>query len=132
MAPWPHFYVSTSNFICYVHDEHNMSFIAARKRQGKSGILTYYYLVEGYREDGKVKQRLLKYLGTSPFQTKFDVELKDAIELGKILADSNTSREDLRERLADFGIHPPPGEIKDVELIFSPRQKNPIVHIHYA
>jgi hypothetical protein len=26
----------------------------------------YYYLVESYRRDGKVKTRTIKYLGTSP------------------------------------------------------------------
>jgi len=26
----------------------------------------YYYLVESYRQDGKVKTRTLKYLGTTP------------------------------------------------------------------
>ncbi|GAJ02730.1 unnamed protein product, partial [marine sediment metagenome] len=26
----------------------------------------YYYLVESYREGGKVKQRVLRYLGTRP------------------------------------------------------------------
>lgn len=109
-----------------------MSFIVARKRQGKSGILTYYYLVEGYRENGKVKQRLLKYLGTSPFQTTFDLEPKVAIELTKILSDGNASIEEIIERLEYFGIHPPPGELKDVELIFSPGQRKLIVHIHCA
>lgn len=107
-----------------------MSYIVGRKRQGKSGILTYYYLVEGYREDGKVKQRLLKYLGTSPFQTKFDLEPKVAIELAKILSDRNTPIESLTEKLEYFGIHPLSGELKDVELIFSPRQRKPVVHIH--
>jgi hypothetical protein len=27
---------------------------------------TYYYLVESYRENGKVKKRTLKYLGATP------------------------------------------------------------------
>ena len=33
-------------------------------REIKRGNKRYYYLVETYREDGKVKQRTLKYLGT--------------------------------------------------------------------
>ncbi len=37
-----------------------MSFIRSKKRGDK----TYYYLVEAYRENGKPKQRVLKYLGT--------------------------------------------------------------------
>lgn len=109
-----------------------MSFIVARKRQGKSGILTYYYLVEGYREDGKVKQRVLKYLGTSPFQTKFDLEPEAAIALAKKLSGGNARIEEIAEMLEGFGINLPPGEIKDVELIFSPGKSNIIVHTHSA
>ena len=37
----------------------NMVYVRA-KRQGK---YTYYWLVEGYREGSKVRQRFLKYLG---------------------------------------------------------------------
>jgi len=106
-----------------------MSFIVGKKRPGKSGTLTYYYLVEGYRENGKVKQRVLKYLGTSPFQTAFDVEPEVAIELAKFLTDPTTSKADLEKKLVGFGIHLPPGEIKDIELIFSPGQKKPVVNI---
>jgi len=35
-------------------------------REIKRGKKRYYYLVETYRENGKVKQRTLKYLGTKP------------------------------------------------------------------
>lgn len=106
-----------------------MSFIVGKKRPGKSGTLTYYYLVEGYRENGKVKQRVLKYLGTSPFQTSFDVEPEVALELAKILSDPTTLKADIEGILEGLKIHPPPGEIKDIEVIFSPGQKNPVVNI---
>lgn len=39
-----------------------MAFIRAKRRGDK----TYYYLVETKREGNKVKQKVLKYLGTSP------------------------------------------------------------------
>ena len=39
-----------------------MAFIRAKRRGDK----TYYYLVENRREGKKVKQKVLKYLGTSP------------------------------------------------------------------
>ena len=32
-------------------------------RTKKQGNQVYHYLVESYREDGKVKQRVLRYLG---------------------------------------------------------------------
>ena len=38
-----------------------MAYIRAKKKRGKN----YYYVVEGTRdEEGKVKQKILKYLGT--------------------------------------------------------------------
>lgn len=36
-----------------------MSFIRTKRIKG----ILYYYLVENYREDGKVRQRVLAYLG---------------------------------------------------------------------
>lgn len=39
-----------------------MAFVRVKRR----GDREYYYLVESYREDGKVRQRILKYLGTHP------------------------------------------------------------------
>lgn len=38
-----------------------MAFIRAKKK----GKKVYYYLVENYREGNKVKQKVLKYLGTT-------------------------------------------------------------------
>lgn len=110
-----------------------MSFIRYKTKILASGEKRKYYsLVENYWENGKVKQRVLKYMGTSPIQKKFDLEPTIAVELAKVLSDSNTSIEYLKEKLEDFGIHPPPGEIKDVDLIFSPGQRKPVLHIRYV
>jgi len=38
-----------------------MAFIRRKKVKG----ITYYYIVESYKEEGKVKQRVLLYLGTA-------------------------------------------------------------------
>lgn len=38
-----------------------MTFIRAKHR----GDRTYYYLVEGHREDGKIRQKVVQYLGTA-------------------------------------------------------------------
>lgn len=37
-----------------------MAFIRGKKRANRE----YFYLVESYREEGKVRQRVLKYLGS--------------------------------------------------------------------
>ena len=39
-----------------------MAHVKPKRIKGK----TYYYLVESYRENGKVKTRTVKYLGTTP------------------------------------------------------------------
>lgn len=36
-----------------------MAFVRAKKH----GKRTYYYLVESYREEGRMRQRIIKYLG---------------------------------------------------------------------
>jgi len=38
-----------------------MAFIRKKKVKGKN----YYYIVESYKERGKVKQRVLGYIGTA-------------------------------------------------------------------
>lgn len=39
-----------------------MAYVRKKRLKGHD----YYYLVESYRQNGKVKTRTLKYLGTSP------------------------------------------------------------------
>ena len=39
-----------------------MAYVRRKRLKGHD----YYYLVESYRQDGKVKTRTLKYLGTTP------------------------------------------------------------------
>ena len=39
-----------------------MAYVRSKRLKGHD----YYYLVESYRQDGKVKTRTLKYLGTTP------------------------------------------------------------------
>jgi hypothetical protein len=48
--------------------QHNRGPRATREaeRRGRDPVRTYYYLVESYRESGKVRQRTLAYLGGYP------------------------------------------------------------------
>ena len=39
-----------------------MAYVRRKRLKGHD----YYYLVESYRQDGKVRTRTLKYLGTTP------------------------------------------------------------------
>ena len=58
-----------------------MAFIRAKKVKGK----TYFYLVKGVRENGKVKQKIVRYFGTTlpdgyVVPTKASVVRKEAIK----------------------------------------------------
>ena len=89
-----------------------MAYIRAKKRKGKSGVQTYYYLVEGQRIDGKVKQKVLKYLGTNPNKITVDLTSEQA---RAILGDSilsETASEELKENLQEMGIRVPEGPSK--------------------
>ena len=97
-----------------------MAYIVGRKRKGKSGTLTYYYLVEGYREGGKVKQRALEYLGTTPFQTIFELEPEISVKVAEVLSNMERPGEEIGKELEALGICVPPGEIKEIRLIFKP------------
>ena len=60
---------------------------------------TYYYLVENQRIDGKVKQKVLKYLGTNPNKIAMDLTSEQATAiLGNSILSEATS-EELKENL---------------------------------
>lgn len=107
-------------YICCYHYGNNMAYIVERKRKGKSGTLTYYYLVEGYREGGKVKQRVLEYLGTTPFQTTFELESDTSVKVAEVLSNMERPGEEIGKELEALGICVPPGKIKEVKLVFKP------------
>jgi hypothetical protein len=121
-----------NHYICCIHNGNNMAYVVGRKRKGKSGILTYYYLVEGYRKDRKVKQRIVKYLGTSPFQTEFDLDPKNSVRIARVLSEKNQSADTLKQQLEKLGISFPPGELKEARLIFKPPLQRLVVRISCA
>ena len=101
-----------------------MAFIRAQKRKTKSGIRTYYYLVENKREDGKVKQKVLKYLGTSPHKISVDLTMEQSKAiLGSSILSAATS-EELKGKLQEIGIHVPEGTIEKLTLSFDVQKKS--------
>jgi len=117
------------HYIRCIHNGNNMAYVVGRKRQGRSGVLTYYYLVEGYRKDGKVKQRIVKYLGTSPFQTEFDLDPKTGVQVAQILSRKNMSSDTVKKQLEKLGISCPPGRFKEARLTFKPPLQRLVVRI---
>jgi len=107
-----------------------MSFIRSKPRKLASGeIRNYYYEVENYWQDGKAKQRILKYLGKSPFQTEFDLDPKLGVQVAQVLSKKNQSSDKLKQQLEKLGIPFPPGELKEARLIFKPPLRKFVVRI---
>ena len=107
-----------------------MSFIRSKPRKLASGeIRNYYYEVENYWQNGKVKQRILKYLGKSPFQTEFDLDPKLGVQVAHVLSERDQSSDKLRRHFEKLGIPLPPGELKEARLIFKPPLRKLVIRI---
>jgi mannitol-specific phosphotransferase system IIBC component len=109
-----------------------MAFIRAQKRKTKKGVRTYYYLVENKRENGKVKQKVLKYLGTNPNKISVDltVEQCTAILGSSIL--STATAEELKRKLHEIGICVLDGAIEKIFFGLDVPQKTcSLVLIHH-
>jgi hypothetical protein len=94
---------------------HNMAYIRAKKSGGR----TYYYLVEGKREEGKVRQKVLKYLGTSPNRQEVSVNPSIAGTIAQTLMSGSSSDEKVKEQLTKLGIVVK-GRIKKISLNYTP------------
>lgn len=109
-----------------------MSYVRAKKRKGKSGELTYYYLVEGERTKGKVKQKITKYLGTSPHLKDFEIGPDIVNQITQTLFDKRPSSMEIKERLRDISIPVPDGEFKEISLVYNPPLKKFFIRINRA
>lgn len=90
-------------------------------RKKRFGERVYYYEVEGYRnKDGKVRQRVLRYLGVSPNKIEIPVESELAGQLAQALMSGKQTPSELKETLKKLGVPVGPGKIKMVSLIYKP------------
>ena len=100
-----------------------MAFIRAQKRKTKKGVRTYYYLVENKRENGKVKQKVLKYIGTDPNKISVDLTVEQCTAiLGSSILSTATAAE-LKRKLQEIGICVPEGSIEKIILSFDVQKK---------
>ena len=107
-----------------------MAYIRTKKRKGKSGILTYYYLVEGRRTDGKTKQKVLKYYGTSPPPKDIEIDLETVSQITHALINTRPSSTKLKDQLQEFDIPLPEEEIKGVNIIYNPPLRKFFIRIN--
>lgn len=94
---------------------HNMAYI----RSKRFGDRTYYYLVEGRREEGKVRQKVIKYLGTSPHGREVSVDPSLAGPIAQALMSGELSAQDARKVLKKLGMQVT-GRIKEINLKYKP------------
>jgi len=92
---------------------HNMAYVRTKKRNGK----TYYYLVEGKRVDGKVKQKVLKYLGTNPEMVNVKLSNEQVKSFAEaVFVEDISSSDELKTCLDQIGIPYPDQEIMELNL----------------
>lgn len=94
-----------------------MAYIRTKTREGKEGVLTYYYLVEGKRIDGKVKQKIIKYLGKNPNTVTVELDEKQTKDLVKdVFLAGITVQEELKSKLKQLEIPAPDQDIIEMNL----------------
>jgi hypothetical protein len=90
-------------------------------RSKRFGTKVYYYRVEGYRDkDGKVRQRVLEYLGTSPNHREIPVDPSLAGAVAETLMSGRKSPTEIKAALKKMDIDLGPGELKEIHLVFNP------------
>lgn len=98
-----------------------MSFVRKKSRKLTSGeVKDYYYEVENKWENGKVRQKVIRYLGDTPYKKQFDINNEKALLVSQILFEKNSDPESVKERLKEIGLPVPPEELKEVHLVFKP------------
>ena len=106
-----------------------MAYLRSIQRRLKDGTLQrYWYRVEGYREGGKVRQRVLEYLGTNPNRRAIplpDVNL--AARVAMAILENAPSPTETRKRLKALGIDLPALPQK-VSLVYNPPLRSYALH----
>jgi hypothetical protein len=110
----------------------SMAFIRKKTRKLASGeTRDYFYEVESYW-DGKPKQRVLKYLGTSPFPNVYELDPEVGGQVAQALFSEQLSSDEAKERLKNIGISLPEGELKEVSLTYNPPLKKLTVRVVFT
>ncbi len=97
-----------------------MAFTRKKTYKRKDGeTSTYYYRVENKWVDGQSRQKVLKYMGSSPDKREIPVDPSTAGELAKLLFSQEPSPERIAEILAMLEIHVTE-EVSKVSLVYDP------------
>lgn len=97
-----------------------MSFIRPYKRTLKDGTeRTYYARVENVWENGKVRQHVLEYLGTSPDTREIHIDPALAARVALALLEGHPTAAQAAERVRGLGLDLP-GHPKRFSLTYTP------------
>lgn len=105
-----------------------MAFTRGITRKLKDGTeRTYYYRVEGFREGGKVRQRMVEYLGTNPNRRTFPLDPALAARVALALLEGKPSPAVVWDRLKGLGLELP-GRPQQVSLTYNPPLRRYALH----
>jgi len=108
---------------------HNMAYVRSKKRGDK----TYYYLVEGKRVNGKVRQKVVKYLGPNPKIVRVNLDkAKTKVLAETVFLEDINSSDELKARLDLVGIPYPESDIVEMNLSHKIGKKKFNLFLYFA
>ena len=106
-----------------------MVYVRKKKRDGR----TYYYLVEGKRVNGKVKQKVLKYLGTSPEMVKVSLSKEQVKTVAEtVFFEDISTSDELKACLDQLGIPYPERDIVELNISHKIGEKKFNLFLYFA
>lgn len=106
-----------------------MAYVRSKKRGDK----TYYYLVEGKRVNGKVRQKVVKYLGPNPKIVRVNLDkAKTKVLAETVFLEDINSSDELKARLDLVGIPYPESDIVEMNLSHKIGKKKFNLFLYFA
>jgi hypothetical protein len=97
-----------------------MSYLRSKKRRLKDGRTQHYwYRVEGTREGGKVRQKVVEYLGTNPQARTIPLDPALTARVALALIEGQPTAAVAAERLRGLGLDIP-GRPRQFSLTYTP------------
>jgi hypothetical protein len=97
-----------------------MSYLRSKSRPLKDGkTQTYWYRVEGVREKGKVRQKVVEYLGTNPQARTIPLDPALTARVALALIEGQPTAAVAAERLRGLGLDLP-GRPRQFSLTYTP------------
>jgi len=97
-----------------------MAFVRNKPYKAKDGtVKDHWYLVENRRVNGESKQRVLKYLGSSPNRQEKAIDPAAAGMLAEAIMSGNANPDQIKKLVEQLGMRVS-GRLKQVSLVYNP------------